>query len=210
MIANVIKNKIDTQIPNHLIEIDFLYLDLTTCTRCVGSDENLKEAIAIVSPALALSGKHITLNHILIDSEETAVAHQFVTSPTVRVNGRDIAEEMKESQCDTCTDLCGCEEGTDCRVWVYQGEEFNQAPTALIVEAIMQAAYRPPIAAKVDVGQYKEVPINLQRFFSAKTEPAAAEAASCCSTSVQQSCCEPTEKPDCCGDTATTELCGCQ
>ena len=210
MIATVIDNGLDQQAANTVVDIEFLYLDLNTCTRCVGSDESLEEAIAIVSPTLALTGKQVAVRRILVDSEATAVMHNFITSPTIRINGRDIAGEMKESKCDSCTDLCGCDEGTDCRVWVYLGEEYNQAPTALIIEAIMQEAYRQPLAVETDLGKSEEVPVNLQRFFSSKAEQAAAEASSCCSTFVQETCCEPAEKSDCCGDTATTGTCGCQ
>lgn len=97
------------------IGIDFLFLDLKTCTRCVGTDQNLEKALTAVEQALHFAGVEVNLNKVLIDSPEKAVAHRFVASPTIRVNGRDIALETRESKCDSCSDLCGCAEGTNCR-----------------------------------------------------------------------------------------------
>jgi hypothetical protein len=31
-------------VPLHEVEIDFFYLDLETCTRCIGTDQNLDAA----------------------------------------------------------------------------------------------------------------------------------------------------------------------
>lgn len=45
--------------------------------------------------------------------------------------------EMYESECDSCTDLCGCEEGTRCREWLYQGERYTEAPVPMI--AVVEA-----------------------------------------------------------------------
>ena len=67
---------------------------------------------------LESAGVEIIVNKIHINSKEKAIQYRFVTSPTIRVNGRDIQMEFKESLCETCGDLCGDE--VDCRVWVYK------------------------------------------------------------------------------------------
>ncbi len=36
----------DTAAGTRHIEVDFLYVDLNTCTRCLGTDANLEEALA--------------------------------------------------------------------------------------------------------------------------------------------------------------------
>lgn len=190
------------------IVIDFLFLDLKTCTRCVGTNENLERALVSVEEVLQMTGASLRVNKILIDSPEKARAHRFLTSPTIRVNERDIALETKESKCDSCTDLCGCSEGTDCRVWVYRGEEYNAAPVAMIVEAVLQEVFRAPLPQEENT-DYEEVPENLQRFFAGATSHVEEENAMCCSSAKQESCCEPSAKASCCGND-TQAGCGCQ
>ena len=190
------------------LDIDFLFLDLNTCTRCVGTNTNLEKALAAVAHVLNLIGVEQKLNKVLIDSAEKAQTHRFVTSPTIRVNGRDIALETKESRCDACTDLCGCNEGTQCRVWSYRGEEYTEAPEAMIVEAVLQEVFRPPQLASAAAAQNPAVPENLQKFFAGQ---AAKNAPACCSTAEQQTCCALAAKSACCGETAPpANGCGCK
>ncbi len=75
------------------IEIDFLYLDLSVCTRCQGTDNSLDEAIAEVSQILKATDVDVVVNKINVTTEEQAEALQFESSPTIRVNGRDIQLE---------------------------------------------------------------------------------------------------------------------
>ena len=190
------------------LDIDFLFLDLNTCTRCVGTNTNLEKALAAVAHVLNLIGVEQKLNKVLIDSAEKAQTHRFVTSPTIRVNGRDIALETKESRCDACTDLCGCNEGTQCRVWSYRGEEYTEATEAMIVEAVLQEVFRLPQLASAAAAQNPAVPENLQKFFAGQ---AAKNAPACCSTAEQQTCCAPAAKSACCGETAPpANGCGCK
>jgi hypothetical protein len=193
------------------VDVDFLFLDLNTCTRCVGTNENLETALDSVKQVLTPTGVRLNVNKLLIDSEEKAQSHRFVTSPTIRVNGRDIALETKESRCDACTDLCGCEEGTDCRVWIYQGEEYMEAPVPMIVEALLQEVYG---RSQAELGtaslEYDDVPHNLQTFFAGQRQQTAVTPTACCSAEQQQSCCEPAEKSACCGQAPQTGSCGCQ
>jgi len=70
--------------------IDFLYLDLSVCTRCQGTDQSLEDALAEVSGLLGAAGAEVIVNKINVTSEELAIQHRFVSSPTIRVNGRDI------------------------------------------------------------------------------------------------------------------------
>lgn len=198
------------QVLSRQIDVDFLFLDLNTCTRCVGTNENLKIAIDSVKQVLMLTGVQLNINKVLIDSEEKAQAHHFVTSPTIRVNGRDIAFETKESRCDSCTDLCGCVEGTDCRVWVYQGQEYTEAPVAMIVEALLQEVYAMSQKPAVTSVKYDEVPKNLQNFFASQANQVANTSSSCCTSEKQEDCCEPAEKSTCCGEVSQTGSCGCQ
>ena len=92
----------------------------------------------------------------------------FLSSPTIRVNGADIALELQESSCgsEACTDGCG--DQIACRVWVHQGREYTEPPTELIVDAILRHVYGPPAPAAWTRAQPYEVPENLQRFFAGK------------------------------------------
>ena len=200
---------IDEKVANRVIDLEFLYLDLNTCTRCVGTNDNLEEALQSVSEVLALTNSDVSVTKILIENETQALAHQFVSSPTIRINGRDIALEFRESQCDSCTDLCGCEAGTDCREWVYQGEVYQEAPVGMIVEAILGEVYRSSPVSKFDA-ESDSVPDNLKNFFSGRAELETAVSNACCSETKQETCCQPSAKSDCCGTTNESGSCGCQ
>lgn len=148
------------------IVIDFLYLDLSVCTRCQGTDQSLEDALAEVSGLLGAAGAEVTVNKINVTSEELAIRHRFVSSPTIRVNGRDIQMEVKESLCESCGDLCG--EDVDCRVWVYQGNEYTVPPKAMIIEAILKEVYGGHSSSPVE--QDYVLPENLKRYYAARDE----------------------------------------
>ena len=186
--------------------VDFMYLDLETCTRCRGTDANLDAALSQVEQLLGATGVDVSVRKTLVTSAEQAQALRFVSSPTIRVNSRDIALELRESSCAECGEACGCDGAIDCRVWVWQGQEYTQAPPAMIVDAILRAIYAGAPRA-VDVAPAAgAVPENLMRFFDGKAQQAVAN---CCSADEQASCCEPAQKASCCGDSAAGG-CGCQ
>ena len=186
--------------------IDFMYLDLETCTRCRGTDANLDAALSQVEQLLGATGVDVSVRKTLVTSAEQAQALRFVSSPTIRVNSRDIALELRESSCAECGEACGCDGAIDCRVWVWQGQEYTQAPPAMIVDAILRAIYAGAPRA-VDVAPAASaVPENLMRFFDGKAQQTVAN---CCSADEQASCCEPAQKASCCGDSAAGG-CGCQ
>lgn len=190
------------------VEIDFMYLDRETCTRCRGTDANLATAIESVAKVLEASGVEVTIRKTLVDSEQKALDLGFVSSPTIRVNGRDIALELRESSCASCGEACGCDGKIDCRVWVYRGEEHTVAPVAMIVDAILAAVYSVHEEAPKAPKGNRVVPENLKRFFAGK----AAKAQSCCSAAEQTTCCDASEKATCCSPAkqGQGEACGCQ
>lgn len=191
------------------VKLELLALDLDTCTRCVGTLDNIETAINKVSSILKLTSTKIEVHKILIESKMEAEAHQFVSSPTIRINGLDIVFDTLESECDSCTDLCGCEEGTNCRVWNYRGQEYTEAPVGLIVESMMTEIYGGRYEAVQEAQTFQKVPQNLKQFFASKEKNEAGEASTCCSTEKQETCCEPAEKETCC-QAEESETCGCQ
>ena len=188
------------------IGIDFMYLDLETCARCRGTGANLEAALAEVARVLDAAGVAIEVRKTLVASEDQARALGFVSSPTIRVEGRDIAIELRESRCAECGEACGCDGAIDCRVWVWQGQEYAAAPPAMIVDAILGEVYAGP-ARVAAPGTAAEVSENLARYFAGRAQMVA-DHAGCCSPAEQASCCEPEAKASCCGDAAAGG-CGC-
>jgi Domain of unknown function (DUF2703) len=197
------------ELAHRIIDVELLALDLSTCTRCVGTLENIETAIKTVQQVLEVTAVDVRLRKIRIESEEKAREHRFVTSPTIRINHRDIAFETLESACEACTDLCGCAEGTTCRVWRYRGQEFTQAPVGLIVEALLREIVSSDIQATAQSPVYEGVPENLRRFFTSKFGQGPTVLEVCCPPAEQEGCCEPDKKAVCC-DTTEHGACGCR
>jgi hypothetical protein len=202
----MVDDRVASPVSTRELVIDFLYLDLETCTRCRGTDANLEAALAQVGHVLDAAGVEMSVRKTLVASAEQAQDLGFVSSPTIRVNGQDIALKLRESSCAECGEACGCDGAIDCRVWVWQGQEYIQAPPAMIVDAILRAVYGGTEQAAAPVPAV--VPENLARFFAGKAQQVA-EAASCCDASEQAACCEPSQKASCCGE-GTSGGCGCQ
>jgi hypothetical protein len=158
------------------VAIDFLFLDLSTCERCSGTGANIETALAAIEDVLRATGARVELRRIHVQSVEEARELRFASSPTVRVNGRDIALELLESECGA--DACGCGPGASCRVWRYGGREYTEAPVGLIVDAVLSELYAGATPADSPVAAY-ELPDNLVRVFAAKD--AGAPGGGCCS-----------------------------
>jgi hypothetical protein len=192
------------------VEIEFLYLDLDDCTRCKGTDANLETALRIVQEVLHAHETDVSTRKVLVDSEETARKLKFLSSPTIRINGRDIALEFRETPCGSCAEACACDGGVDCRVWVYEGKEYTEAPVPLIVNALLSEIYDGRSAGGPASSRPFELSESLKHFFEAKAAKKTAE--SCCAAEEKTSCCEPSEKSSCCGsgEQGTAATCGYQ
>ena len=149
------------------LDIEFMYIDLTSCTRCLGTETSLEEAISEAARVLEATGVEVFVHNIHVQSEEQARKLGFVSSPTIRINGRDIQLDVRENLCESCGDICG--EDIDCRVWVYRGQEYTVPPKAMIIESILREIYggtkENELATPFQAG---DVPENLKRFFTAK------------------------------------------
>lgn len=160
------------------LDIDLMYIDLSVCDRCQGTEQNLDEAIASVEPLLKSAGYSVNLSKILVESEEQARELQFVTSPTIRINGRDIQLEATESHCSSCSSLVE-DEPIDCRSWEYKGESFDAPPTAMIIEAIVMHVFDAAPSEDKKKPERYQVPENLKRFFAAREAGAVNSSGSC-------------------------------
>lgn len=166
--------------PNGLpqrIEIELLALDLTTCVRCTQTSRNIDVALGQVASELKSAGVGTIVTKTVIMNEAQAESLRFASSPTIRVNGRDIALETRESPCSDCLDLCGCGSGVACRVWVWQGQAYEAAPVEMIADAIRRASDKPRRAPDE---QRFVVPENLRRFFGAVSGKTPDAAPGCC------------------------------
>jgi hypothetical protein len=143
-----------------VLTLDFLYLDLSVCERCQGSNQNLLDAIQLLKPILIKLGYQIKLNQINVNSEDLAIKHQFKSSPTIRINGQDIELSVKEDNCKSCGDLCN--DTVDCRVFSYNGKDYHEPPVEMIIDKILNTIYNPTAIKKSD--SYV-VPDNLVKFY---------------------------------------------
>jgi Domain of unknown function (DUF2703) len=187
------------------ITIEFLCLDLTVCTRCLGTDANLREALSEVAQILKMAGVEADVRKIQVESEAQARALGFFSSPTIRINGNDIALEFRESRCESC-ESCVSNGTVDCRVWIYQGREYTKAPKAMIVDAILREVYGGSVRRKSPSAP-RGLPENLRRFFADRAGQTASESSSCCPPDEQVSCCESSEKAACCPSESTDCAC---
>jgi hypothetical protein len=144
------------------VAIEFLFLDLSTCGRCRGTSASIDSALAAIEDVLRATGTRAELHRVHVRSADQARELRFVSSPTIRVNGRDIALELIESECGE--EACGC---GPCRVWRYRGREYTEAPVGLIVDAVLSEVYGAAPRAEVAETAY-ELPEGLERMFAAK------------------------------------------
>lgn len=156
------------------IKIEYLYLDLNICDRCIGTDDVLEEVIHVLSPAFDIAGYSIVYNKIEIKTEKDAIENRFLSSPTIRVNGIDICDEVKESNCGCCGEISGTQ--VDCRVFEYEGQLYEVPPKAMLAETLLKMAFSTP---KDNGCERYALPENLKNFFEGKSKKEV-----CCS-----SCC---------------------
>jgi len=143
------------------IVIEYLYLDLSVCDRCIGTDRVLEDVVEKLSPAFGLAGYRLVLKKTEMKDRATAERYRLMTSPTIRVNGRDICGTVEESDCGCCGEISGTQ--VDCRVFRYEGKDYTVAPEGLLAEGILRNAFLEP-----DEPTEYRMPDNLIRFFEGK------------------------------------------
>ena len=118
----------------------------------------------VLTPALKLAGYEIEYNNIEVKTEELAQKHQFLSSPTIRVNGNDVCQSVAENSCGCCSDISGTD--VDCRVFEYQGETYEVPPQEMLAEAILKEVFGET-EGRCACHEYK-LPENLKIFFDGK------------------------------------------
>lgn len=143
--------------------IEYLYLDLNTCDRCIGTDAVLDEVVTAITPALKLAGFVVTYEKHEMATPELATQYRFLSSPTIRVNGQDICSSVAESNCGCCGEISGTD--VDCRVFEYEGKSYEVPPKAMLANAILKAVFAEESGCSC--GSYA-LPENLKRFYDGK------------------------------------------
>jgi len=160
------------------LDVELLVIDLETCARCVPTGEQLRKALELVAPAAEAQGIDLTYRETVVQTAEGAKTRALLSSPTIRINGRDIDQDIRESECESCGDLTDNDTAVDCREWHYKGEVYSAAPLPLLVETLMEAMLeldeRPPVRPE----PLAELPANLVRYFANK-RPAAGSGCCC-------------------------------
>ncbi|RKD88141.1 DUF2703 domain-containing protein [Halopiger aswanensis] len=168
--------------PRRTLLVDFLFLDRDRCDRCRGTEASLHEALERLEPIFDVLDVEVVVRNVHVTSEVAARRTRLESSPTVRIDGRDVQPAFDESSCETCGDLCSAEAGINCRTWTYRGEQHAQAPPDLLLEALLRAALSPRDRARSAPREPYRVPENLQRFFGddGSGPPAAERTDPCC------------------------------
>jgi hypothetical protein len=161
----------------NVLNVDLLVIDLSTCKRCVPTGDQLKTAVHLLAPVAEVLGIDLRHHEIVVQTPAEAKVHALLSSPTIRLNGRDIAQDIRESECESCGDLTTNNTSVDCREWHYRGKVYPAAPVPLLVEAIMGAMLNIDEIPPVVSAPLEELPENLQRYFDNKKQT---EGSSCC------------------------------
>ena len=148
---------------NKKILVEYLYLDLKTCDRCIGTDIVLEEVLKEIGPAFVCAGHKVSFKKMEISSKEMAEEYRFLSSPTIRVNGRDICESVAENSCGCCSDISGTD--VECRVFQYEGEDYEVPPKEMLASSILRAVFAPEEGCCCE--KYS-MPENIIAFFDGK------------------------------------------
>ena len=155
--------------------VEYLYLDLKTCDRCIGTDKVLDEVMLILTDALHIAGYEVEYKKIKMETAELAEKHNFLSSPTISVNGQDVFESVKENECGCCGEISGT--SVDCRVFEFEGMTHEVPPKELIAQAILKKIFGNQSS---DARTFYELPNNLKTFFEGKNSKTACSCVSNC------------------------------
>ena len=146
------------------VKIEYLYLDLNTCDRCMGTDVILDEVVSVLQPVLELAGYVVNYEKREMTTVKDAVQYEFLSSPTIRVNGRDICTAVKENACGCCSDISGT--AVNCRVFTYEGQDYEVPPKAMLAEEILRAVFGGTLEETTKDAYV--LPQNLKDFYRGK------------------------------------------
>ena len=167
-------NKNHSTETNTELKVEFLFLNENQCKPCNGTSAALAQAIEMLRAPLKTMGIGLKLEKIHVNSKEIALARKFRSSPTIRINGKDIDPARTEDICPSCGTLTGDTAVVSCRTWHWKDEVYQVAPAGKIIEEIFSAvAAMPPDTRSegccddTDESSVYTLPENLKGFFDA-------------------------------------------
>jgi glutaredoxin len=78
-----------------------------SCESSVRTEKVLESVVDELRHAFKIAGYDLEYHKVLIETAEMATAYRFLSSPTIRVNGRDIWNSAKAKICGCCEDIDG-------------------------------------------------------------------------------------------------------
>lgn len=144
--------------------IEYLFLDDAACGRCRDTGQVLQEVIGVIAPALELAGYAVTFRRIRIENEEMAVRYRLLSSPTIRVRGKDVFGQVEESSCGCCSSICGMD--VDCRSYTFDGRSYDAPPAAMLARALLRSIFGGEEDRRG--AETYALPENLRDFFAGK------------------------------------------
>lgn len=110
------------------------------CPWCVKTKGLLRETLKKLN-------LKVKVKEILIDTKEKAKKNNFVGSPTIRINGKDIQEMIEKTRCLPCEELVKLSKRatpfvkeecciSGCRIYNYKGKKYPYPPKGMIKEVI--------------------------------------------------------------------------
>jgi hypothetical protein len=161
-----------------ILNVDLIVIDLSTCKRCVPTGDRLRTAVRLLGPVAEALGIELRHHEKVVQTPNEAKKVALVSSPTIRLNGHDIAQDIRESQCESCRDLTDNNTIVDCREWHYRGKVYSAAPIALLIESITEAMLKIDDLPVTTPAPLEQLPNNLQLYFDNKQQVIAQP---CCS-----------------------------
>lgn len=129
--------KARTAVAEDEMKIQLLYI--LDCSWCLKTKKLIREVL----DELKVEAE---VEEILIDNKEKAKKYNFFGSPTVRINGQDIEEEILKERCLSCEELSQLTNKATkfvreecclgCRVYSYKGRQYPYPPKGLLKEVI--------------------------------------------------------------------------
>lgn len=167
---------IERRKPKHVL-VEYLFLDLQVCDRCISTEQVLDEVLTKLSPVLQLAGYALEYRKTKMEKPELAHRYRFESSPTVRVNGQDICFNVQESTCNCCSEISGTV--VDCRTFEYEGQSYEVPPQEMLAEAILKAVFGSQDTPCCTENGYT-LPKNLEVFYEGKNNSSGCNCASSC------------------------------
>jgi len=172
----VLPVRIDQREPKQVL-LEYLYLDLQVCDRCMGTEQVLDEVVNSLLPAFKLAGYELDYRKTKMETPDLAQHYHFKSSPTIRVNGGDIFREVQESDCGCCGEISGTQ--VDCRVFAYDGRTYEVPPAEMLAEAILKSVFGSTGSDTCAEPVY-QLPGNLADFYKGKNEKSACNCTNNC------------------------------